>query len=41
MNTLTIEHVDESTTELFKLLAEKLGLSIIIKEEKEIINSEL
>ncbi len=34
MNTLIIEHADQSTTELFKQLVDKLGLSMKTKKEK-------
>ena len=45
MNTLIIEHADQSTTELFKQLVDKLGLRMTTKKEKadpgEITNPEL
>lgn len=34
MNTIIIEHADQSTTDLFKQLAEKLGLIVKTKKEK-------
>ena len=34
MNTIIIEHADQSTTDLFKQLAEKLGLFVKTKKEK-------
>jgi hypothetical protein len=34
MNTLIIEHADQSTTELFRQLVEKLGLSMKTKKKK-------
>jgi hypothetical protein len=36
MNTVIIEHVDQSTTELFKLLTEKLGLEMTIQVEESV-----
>lgn len=33
MNTLIIEHADQSTTELFRQLVDKLGLSMKTKTE--------
>lgn len=34
MNTIIIEHADQSTTALFKQLAEKLGLAFKTQKEK-------
>ncbi len=34
MNTIIIEHADQSTTELFRQLVDKLGLSMRTKKEK-------
>ncbi len=35
MNTIIIEHADQSTTGLLQRLAEKLGLSFKTKKEKK------
>lgn len=35
MNTIIIEHADQSTTELLQRLAEKLGLSFKTKKERK------
>lgn len=34
MNTIIIEHADQSTTDLLQQLAKKLGLSVKTKKEK-------
>lgn len=36
MNSIIIEHVDQSTTELFTLLVEKLGLTMSIQMEASV-----